>query len=564
MYMWIVFFGEGITIMLFSDLSKKQLSLLMECRDIKEAGNLLTHFGYSLDEEQLEEMRLSYAKEYTNKNNSDTLSMEQLEQVAGGARVKVNMHVSNPHTGRIYVSDFTTLTFRKSTEDGKSSFEGKIFVTGNSIVVEKELSEDENATVVKKTPTREEELPEDKNMGDSAATIDRSKEDPIIPRGVLSFRTLDYISGNFLGNILCNFLGHTSLSRWRFGCYYARTDSDSIMFLPQSATSLHFIFSISALERIYKSLPKEEAFYIQVSGEHQDQDKDYVKLSREEAAFFLCIGLSNSLLKQEENQNSSSKYTHKNDNMQAKVNLDTILEVNDEDKKDYEVNALSDEQLSFFHERERHCTSVKTTVKDMAKESNAAVNGKIYNLSINTSFPHKYFSIFPCEERGSSDDLQLSKGAFAENLQDSKNYSNFSFDKDFFENQHVKEIKSKMDEQIDNNIKSTKMSMRGQAAGAFVGGLTFIPTGIVALTVAPVKAFVVTTIAAPIVKAISFLTMSMVSIGLPVLSILLGLGFAIGFGLCACKNYPISKSIRHSISILRQPLGNTAISSSDD
>ncbi len=75
--------------MVFSDLNTKQLSLLMECRDINEAGALLARFGYLLSDEQLEDIKLSYANKYTSGSNSDVLSIGQLEQVVGGTHVKV-------------------------------------------------------------------------------------------------------------------------------------------------------------------------------------------------------------------------------------------------------------------------------------------------------------------------------------------------------------------------------------------------------------------------------------------------------------------------------------------
>ncbi len=69
-------------------LSKKEIKLLAECRDKEEAIEQFRILGYEVDSADLDAIKLVYERK-DEVSNANSLSLEQLEQVAGGARSKL-------------------------------------------------------------------------------------------------------------------------------------------------------------------------------------------------------------------------------------------------------------------------------------------------------------------------------------------------------------------------------------------------------------------------------------------------------------------------------------------
>ncbi len=80
-----------------STLNEEQLAQLAECRDSEEARILFNLFGYSLDEEHLEAVQRGLRKQNQHENDTNVLSIDQLDQVAGGAHVFIYVNQNSKH-----------------------------------------------------------------------------------------------------------------------------------------------------------------------------------------------------------------------------------------------------------------------------------------------------------------------------------------------------------------------------------------------------------------------------------------------------------------------------------
>ncbi len=541
------------------DLSKREIDLLTECRDIQEVKNLLNHFGYSLDEKQFEEIRLSYAKEIDRENNGNTLSMSQLEQVVGGWRGRLRLQAFKNGS-----YEFDTIYCKKVQGDNISEMpdrtsKRRIFIEGNSICIAEEKSPDK------------EELRDDENKDDGKFSAEIASEGSEkyteIPRN-------------------CEY--SPSLCRWFMGGY-VKTDSDSILcqgsitrYGSTGASEVFYsILSIKALERTYNSLPKDESFYIKTPFEQKlSLQNEYIKISREEAAFFLCMGLNNSLIEQEQQQSMSNgkqedEHLHKTDAIQVETNSDenntkkTILKVDDEDKKDYEVNFLTERQYNLFQKRAKFYDK-RPSLREWAEEANEAVGNNIYNFSIYSNFLDSEYDskeIIIGGERWINPNYNKYTKSVSGNIfgSEATAYGPSETDEHFFNNREVKKMESIIREIESMPTEPCRNRAIGQTVGAGIGFGIFAPLGIIALSVEPVKAFVAASIAVPISHAISFLSISAVSIGLPVFSIILGIGFFLGFGIYAYKNFGALRAIRDKSSKISSLLPNNSnFNSSDD
>ncbi len=99
-------------------LSKKEIELLTECRDKEEAIEQFRIRGYAVDEDNLDAIKLAHERrnEISDANN---LSLEQLEQVAGGMGVRIKQKVNMVHMNSVLKDWATNL----ATKDYKSRFE---------------------------------------------------------------------------------------------------------------------------------------------------------------------------------------------------------------------------------------------------------------------------------------------------------------------------------------------------------------------------------------------------------------------------------------------------------
>ncbi len=76
-----------------SGLNRAQIDLLIECRDEEEAIEQLRIRGYELDVDELDAIKLAYEKR-NEISDANSLSLEQLSKVAGGARQAFELRVS--------------------------------------------------------------------------------------------------------------------------------------------------------------------------------------------------------------------------------------------------------------------------------------------------------------------------------------------------------------------------------------------------------------------------------------------------------------------------------------
>ncbi len=507
------------------DLSKREIDLLTECRDIQEVKNLLNHFGYSLDEEQLEEIRLSYSKEYDSENNGNTLSMSQLEQVAGGKRVKAII-------GR---------KLNQAIDKGNLRMlcraEGAFF--GNCGYV---LVEDGNIL----TNVMETETPE------------VTEENYTIP----DYEQLAYNNASGVGVDISHplYKWHEAFSHVFSDAppdkakLFLYTDEDSVIFVDgdpwQTEVSCvsetnYLIFSKKALENIYKSLPKGKSFYFSSGYGGCDNRYNHMvpvigkEFSREEAAIYTYIALNNHSIGQYKMSNSDT-------DKQTDSDSDTDNQTDSTSSKNCPIYHLTSFQVGYF--MEKYPSGKKTFLKmaieadDMSSDCSIVLDDEDLLLPyrskgeiLSPKYPYiasnRIFRL--CLEK------QQLKSQFFEQPETQ-----------FFEQQETQfeQPKTQFFEQQEPQFEQQESQIErraiGQTVGAGIGFGVFAPLGIIALSVEPVKAFVAASIAAPISHAISFLSISAVSIGLPVFSIILGIGFFLGFGIYAYKNFGALRAIR--------------------